>query len=95
MRTTAEECSALGEEIGRKIAAGSGPSEVHLPLLGVSAIDQKGQPFDDAGAREALFQAVRDHAGSVPVVEHDLHINDPAFAKAAAMALLSLMKATQ
>ncbi len=95
MRTTDAECAALGAEIGRKMAAGEGPSEVHLPLRGVSAIDQEGQPFDDAGAREALFRAVRDHAGPVQVIEHDLHINDPTFAEAAALALLALMKISQ
>jgi uncharacterized protein (UPF0261 family) len=91
MRTTAEECSRIGEDLGRKVARAKGPAAVMLPLLGVSAIDRTGQPFDDPKARESLFQCIRDHLGDLEPIEMDLHINDPEFAEAAARMLLELM----
>lgn len=92
MRTTPAENAALGEEIGRKVAAARGPSAILLPLQGVSAIDRAGQPFDDPTARGALFDAIRAHRGDVELLELDCHINDPSFAAAAAAKLLELMR---
>lgn len=93
MRTTLEENAALGAEIGRKASQARGPTAILLPRRGVSAIDGEGQPFDDPAARRALFDAIAAHAGSVEVTALDLHINDPAFAEAAAQKLLALMAA--
>lgn len=93
MRTTAAENAALGAEVGRKAAAAKGPTVLLLPLRGVSAIDRSGQPFDDPAARAALLRGVRENAGAVRVVERDEHINDPAFAEAAAHELIRMMKA--
>jgi uncharacterized protein (UPF0261 family) len=92
MRTTVEENRQLGEEIGRKIAQARGPATIMLPLLGVSAIDRAGQPFDDPVARTALFDGIRrTHAGTELVELHN-HINDATFAEAAAGKLLKLMQ---
>ena len=93
MRTTVEENAQLGETIGRKVAASTGPAAVLFPLQGVSAIDREGQPFDDPEARHALVEALRRSLDGVELVELDLHINDPAFAEAAAEKLLALMGA--
>ncbi|MDP6538766.1 MAG: Tm-1-like ATP-binding domain-containing protein [Planctomycetota bacterium] len=90
MRTTPQENRALGEEIGRKVAAATGPAAVVLPRRGVSAIDRAGEPFDDEAARAALFAGVGSVDGLEPV-ELDLHLNDPAFAEAAAGMLIDLM----
>jgi uncharacterized protein (UPF0261 family) len=92
MRTTAEENSAIGAEIARKVSAATGPSAVLLPARGVSAIDRADQPFDDPSARRALHDAIRNGLDNVEVSELDLHINDPEFAEAAARKLLELMK---
>lgn len=91
MRTTAEENSLLGAEIGRKVAASLGPAAILLPLQGVSAIDRAGQPFDDPAARQALFAGVRATHGRAELIELDRHINDPEFAESAARKLLDLM----
>lgn len=91
MRTTADECRAIGGDIGRKAAAATGPTAILLPTRGVSAIDGAGLPFDDPAARAALFAAIRAHAGRVPVIELDAHVNDVAFAEAAAHKLLELL----
>jgi uncharacterized protein (UPF0261 family) len=91
MRTTEEECRAIGRDIGQKAAAARGPVAILLPSRGVSAIDAVGQPFDDRPARLALFEAIRAHSGTVPVEERDEHLNDRSFARAAAERLLNLL----
>lgn len=91
MRTTPEENSQLGDEIGRKMSAAHGPATIMLPLQGISAIDRAGQSFDDPDARLALFHAIRHYADRVKIVELDRHINDIDFAAAAARELLELM----
>lgn len=91
MRTTPEENRLLGEEIGRKAAAATGPTAILLPLKGVSAIDAAGKPFDDPAAREALFAGIRATHGAVPVVELERHINDAEFADAAVERLFRMM----
>ncbi|HEY7500813.1 MAG TPA: Tm-1-like ATP-binding domain-containing protein [Vicinamibacterales bacterium] len=92
MRTTAEECAAIGADIGRKLSTAKGPVAVLLPARGVSAIDKAGQPFDDARARRALHDAIRSNASGIDVAELDAHINDVEFADAAALKLIELMK---
>lgn len=86
MRTTAEECAELGARLAARVAAGTGPAAVFLPLRGISVISVEGGPFHDPAADAALFDAVR--AGltgsAVELVELDLAINDPAFAAAMA-----------
>lgn len=92
MRTTPEENARLGEEVGRKVAASTGPACILLPLQGVSAIDRAGQSFDDPVARAALFDGIRRTHGSVELIELDNHINDEAFAVACAGKLLELIR---
>jgi uncharacterized protein (UPF0261 family) len=95
MRTTSEECAAIGRDLGAKLGSARGPVRILLPARGVSAIDREGQSFDDPAARRALFDAVRATCGAVPVTELDLHINDRAFAEACAHALLAQVAATR
>lgn len=92
MRTTPEENVRIGADLGRKVAAATGPKAILLPKRGVSAIDAAGQPFDDPEARLALYGAIREHAKGAEITELDYHINDPEFADAAARKLLDLMK---
>jgi uncharacterized protein (UPF0261 family) len=83
MRTTPEECARLGEEVGRKLSASTGPVALFVPLGGISMIATPGGPFSDAEADEALFAAVRANCGpTVELIELESDINDPAFAEA-------------
>ena len=92
MRTTPEECDALGRIIAEKLNMATGPVTLMLPLQGVSAIDREGQLFHDPEADAALFQALRDTiTDTVTLIELDLHINDPAFADAIADRLLDAL----
>ncbi len=92
MRTTPEENDALGKEIAQKACAANSPTQVLLPLRGVSAIDAEGQPFWWPKADEALFQSIRNWYYGDGLVEVDAHINDVAFAQAAAEALLQMLR---
>src|SRR5256886_2134815 len=85
IRTTPEECPALGRTIGRKLSGAQGPTVLFVPLKGVSMIAVEGQVFHDAEADAALFTGLRETlADSVEVHEVDTDINDPAFAVAMA-----------
>src|SRR5436309_15987883 len=87
MRTTPEENDKLGKEIAEKASAARGPTAILVPKKGVSAIDREGQPFWWPEADAALFASLRNWLSpAVELVELDLHINDPAFADAAAQA---------
>jgi uncharacterized protein (UPF0261 family)/ABC-type branched-subunit amino acid transport system ATPase component len=85
MRTTADECRAIGEFIAKKLNAMNGPVRFLIPEAGVSAIDKAGQPFHDAAADQALFTALEQHfrpSTNRRLQRLPLHINDEAFADA-------------
>lgn len=79
MRTTPRENRAIGERIGRYVAARD-DSVVVVPLRGVSALDRVDGPFWDPEALDALVSAIRDVAPVDRIIEVDAHINDDAFA---------------
>jgi hypothetical protein len=58
MRTTVDECRAIGTFIADKLNAMTGPVRFLIPEGGVSAIDRPGQPFHDPEADRALFAAL-------------------------------------
>src|SRR5690606_20459458 len=83
MRTTAAECTVIGQRIAEQLNAATGPVTLVLPTRGVSAIDRAGEVFHDPAANAALFNALRAHlAPRVRVREIDAHINDVVFADA-------------
>jgi uncharacterized protein (UPF0261 family) len=89
MRTTVEENAELGRRIARKLAAATGPTELFIPLQGVSLVDVDGGPFRDADADAALFAALREGLKGSAVVVHevDAPINEPGYGRAMADAL--------
>jgi uncharacterized protein (UPF0261 family) len=93
MRTTSEENAELGRRIARKLSAATGPTALFLPLRGVSMIDAEGQPFHDPEADAALFEELRKVGGGVELLELDMHVNDPEFAKAMVAKLDEYLKA--
>lgn len=83
MRTTAAECTAIGQWIAARLNLMDGPVRFYLPEGGVSALDAPGKAFHDPAAREALFRAMEATFRPGPNrrllrVRH--HINDAAFA---------------
>lgn len=87
MRTTAEENHAIGEWIGGKLNLCDGPVRLLIPEGGVSALDAPGGAFRDEAADAALFAALERTIEETPmrrIIRVAHHINDPAFADAAA-----------
>lgn len=85
MRTTPEENREIGRIVGKKLHFATAPVYVLWPKRGVSDYDREGAAFHDPVADQAWLQGVRETLPSnVPALELDCHINDPAFAEAAA-----------
>ena len=92
MRTNAEECAELGRIIAEKVNESTGPVSVLLPLKAISVISAAGKAFYAPEADEALFGALWKHLREdISVIERDMEINDPAFARACAETLLALL----
>jgi len=85
MRTTPEECAAMGRWIAGRLNLMEGPVRFLLPEGGVSALDAPGKPFFDPKAREALFSALESHTRQTTtrrLQRTPHHINDAGFAAA-------------
>jgi uncharacterized protein (UPF0261 family) len=93
MRTNEEENRQLAESMARKLSRAKGPVVVYIPLRGFSAIDAPGQPFFSPEANRAFIEALKTNLPSrISVIEKDMHINDPSFARALVKALLGFLK---
>ncbi|MDQ3215204.1 MAG: ABC transporter permease [Pseudomonadota bacterium] len=83
MRTTADECKAIGEFIAAKLNRMEGPVRFIIPESGVSSLDAPGKTFWDPAADKALFTAIESNFRRGPrrtLIRSPLHLNDPAFA---------------
>lgn len=93
MRTSPEECAQLGKILAEKVNAYTGPVSVLLPTKAISIISAEGQPFYDADADQALFDAIKSHLDpKIELIEVDAELNDPEFSTACANALLKNLK---
>ncbi|MBI4602831.1 MAG: Tm-1-like ATP-binding domain-containing protein [Planctomycetes bacterium] len=93
MRTTVEENAQLGARIAQRLNGAKGPVKVLLPLRGVSLYAKAGGPFFDPEADRACVEAIRKglRAG-IDLRELDTDLNDPAFARALAEALIGMLR---
>ncbi|MFC4496617.1 Tm-1-like ATP-binding domain-containing protein [Streptomyces ovatisporus] len=94
MRTSTAEAAEIGDVIGKKLAASTGPAALFVPRGGFSALDAPGGPFWDPGADAACAGAVLAalEGSGVEVVDTDLHVNDAEFAESAAEHLHRLIQ---
>lgn len=89
MRTNPAECAELGRILAEKVNRYTAPATVLLPRGGISIISAPGQPFHDPVADDALFNALTSQLSpQVEIVDTKFAINDPAFARVCAGALL-------
>jgi len=89
MRTTPEECDAIGRWIGERLNLCEGPVRLLIPEKGVSALDKEGSAFFDPAADAALFTALESTVRQTSdrrIIRLPHHINDPEFADALASA---------
>ncbi|MEU7066761.1 Tm-1-like ATP-binding domain-containing protein [Streptomyces sp. NPDC053429] len=95
IRTTAAESAELGRRVAGKLRAATGPTEVCVPLRGLSTLGAPGGPYHDPGADRAMFTALRDglRGSAARLHDYDTHINDPSFGRAAAERLHALIGA--
>jgi len=95
MRTTIDECRAIGEWIGTRLALCAGLVHILIPEKGVSALDIEDGVFFDPEADAVLFEAIERTIkpnGTRRVTRLPLHINDPEFARAAVAAFLDIAR---
>lgn len=90
MRTTPAECAELGRILAEKVNRYSAPTAVMIPEKAISVISAEGQPFHDAEADRALFDAIKSNCRQ-PVEVYNEEINSPVFAAACAHKLIQLM----
>lgn len=85
MRTTPEECDAIGRWIGARLNRCEGPVRLLIPEKGVSALDKEGGAFFDPAADAALFAALENTVRPTSerrIVRLPHHINDAEFSDA-------------
>ncbi len=86
------EAAKVGQAIASRLNASGGPVTVLFPRKGLHQLSYPGGPLWQPETDEALFQALRTGLKhEIPLREVDAHINDPAFSKAAAAAMLELL----
>ena len=93
MRTTPDECRAIGAWIGGKLERATAPLAFMVPEEGVSALDIEGGDFWDPEADAALFDAIEEAVTWTDrrqLVRLPFHINDPRFSEAAVVAFRDL-----
>lgn len=90
MRTTPAECAELGRILAEKVNCYTAPTAVMIPEKAISVISAEGQPFHDAAADRALFEAITSNCRKPVEIFHE-EINSPVFAAACAHKLIQLM----
>lgn len=93
MRTSGEECTAVGKIIGEKLNRSKRPENIRilLPLKGISANDAPGNECYQPDADESLFASIKSAARpEIKVTELEYHINDREFAEYAAKLMMEM-----
>ncbi|KAM3536502.1 hypothetical protein MY4038_000337 [Beauveria bassiana] len=91
VRTSPKECAEIGKILADKLRRTNVPekTQVWIPKGGVSMLAVQGQPFADAEADAALFNAVREGLKDtdIEIMEDERDINDADLAKEIAVSL--------
>jgi uncharacterized protein (UPF0261 family) len=93
IKASVEEMAALGELIAKKLNKALGPTAVLIPNRGFSEYDSEGGIFSDPRDIKAFVQALKGNIEpKVEVIELDMHINDPEFARKAVAILDGMLR---
>lgn len=91
VRTSAEDLRRAGELVAERLNAATGPVAVLIPTLGWSGIGSPGGLLHQPQTNQVFTDTLRATlAAHVRLAEHDLTINDPAFAQVAVRTLIDL-----
>ena len=83
MRTSPEECKAIGERIANKLNDYAGPVSFLWPTRAISVISAEGQSFHDPEADSALHATIKSSLrDDIDFIEIDAEINSAQFAEA-------------
>jgi uncharacterized protein (UPF0261 family) len=92
VRTSKEEMAQVGELLAQRLNQMQGPAAVFIPERGLSYSNRPGHPFYNPEADAALIASLEGSLnGQVELIRMDAHINDAAFAEAAADKMHELM----
>jgi uncharacterized protein (UPF0261 family) len=70
----------VGKEIAEKLNRAKGPVKVFIPLKGFSFPDREGMPHWEPEGNQVFIDALKRHLNpGIPLIELDVHINDPGF----------------
>jgi uncharacterized protein (UPF0261 family) len=93
IKASADEMAAGGEFMAKKLNKALGPAVVLIPTRGFAQSDMPGAIFYDPEARQAFSEALkRNIEPKVEVIELDVHINEPEFARAAVAVLDRMLR---
>ena len=93
IRPSVEEMKEIALRMSKKLNAAKGPVKVVLPLRGMSIGGLEGGTTHDPEGDRAFFETLkRSLKPEIPVVEEDMHINEPAFADRVFEAFLEVME---
>jgi len=96
-RTNAEEMAYVATEAAKRLNQyeNKGRVKAVIPLRGFSSLSVPGEPLHDPDADRAFVNALKKHLDpAIEIIEVDSDINSPTFAKAAADALLQVIRRT-
>lgn len=93
VRTSKQEMAQIGQLMAQRLNEAQGPVAVLVPMRGFSYSDRTGHPFYFPEADAALVAALETSLDSrVQLVKIDAHVNEAAFAEAAATKMQELME---
>ncbi|GAA3982202.1 Tm-1-like ATP-binding domain-containing protein [Actinomadura viridis] len=93
VRPTPAESADLGRRVAARLREAAAPAALFVPLRGLSTLSAPGGPLHDPASDAALFAAVREglSGSAVAIHEMDTHFNDPAFGRAMADRLHTIL----
>jgi uncharacterized protein (UPF0261 family) len=93
VRTAKDEMAQIGQLMAQRLNEVQGPAAVLIPMCGFSYSDRPGRSFYDPEADAALVAALEANLDTqVELLKIDAHVNDTAFAEAAAAKMRELME---
>jgi uncharacterized protein (UPF0261 family) len=93
IRTARNEMDEIGRLMALRLNEARGPTAVMVPLGGFSYSDRPGHAFYDPEGNAALVEVLEaELAPPVELLKVEAHINEPAFAEAAAAKIREMME---